>query len=1570
MCRGSAHESNNFVGPFKTQIKKNSTTHNVALLSAELFRPPLTSPNTDLTNMSDFAKVSILGKDSIHVGYDLQSHIVDELLTNVKSSTYVIITDKNIEAKGFLSVYYDAFKANLNPDQRLFKYVVEPGEQNKSRETKGKIEDFLLAQGCTRDTVILAVGGGVIGDMIGFVAATFMRGVRVVQIPTTLLSMVDSSIGGKTAVDTPLGKNFIGAFHQPEYIFVDLKFLETLPEREFINGMAEVIKTAAIWDAAEFKRLEEHSHRFLSVIRKRDSNGNTDLSSIHDHVFKLVLNSIKVKAEVVTLDEKEGGLRNLLNFGHSIGHAYEALLTPLALHGECVAIGCVKEAELSRYLGILSPVGVSRLVKIFNNYGLPTSTDDKIIKKYIGNDKVTPLDDLLVKMSIDKKNDGSKKKVVLLKSIGECYEAKASYVDDEDLRFVLTDETLVHPFENPSSFTEVITPPGSKSISNRALVLAALSSNTCKIKNLLHSDDVEHMLNAIGSLNGAEISWEDQGETLVIKGNGGNLVACGKELYLGNAGTASRFLTSVATLVKPNNGLTSVVLTGNKRMTERPIGPLVDALRSNGAEIDYLLNKGSLPLKIATKPLKGGYIELAATISSQYVSSLLMAAPFAEEEITLKLVGGKPISILYIDMTIALMEKFGIQVEKLPEYTYRIQRGSYVAPEEFVIESDASSSTYPLAFAAMTGTTVTIPNIGSSSLQGDARFAVDVLKPMGCKVVQTETSTTVTGPPKGQLKPLPLVDMEPMTDAFLTASVVAAVATDGKENKTSIVGIANQRVKECDRIAAMVHELNKFGVKAGELEDGIEIFGIDYTKLQKPQGAGVHSYDDHRVAMSFSLLAGLVDSKEGPVKIQERHCTGKTWPGWWDVLHSKLNGKLDGFENPAEAVVKSTYNNKSVIIVGMRAAGKTTLSRWVSSTLGYKIVDLDVEFEAHNGSLKKFVEVEGWDQFRVKEFEIFTRVLKDHPTGTIISTGGGIVENEQSRDLLKKFASENGIVLHVERDIDETIRFLHVDESRPNYTDEIESVWKRRAPLYEIVANHHFYSPLCHTADHFATLRRSFEHFIKRVVGLEVISFKKGSKSFNLQINFDDLKSGEELSLTGVNVLEIVVSSAVKPSELAIKIHDLKQYTSIPVFLNVQLPTEEECQALIDVGLKNGAEFIALNLEFSIEFLNKNNALQTTSKFIGVSYLAQWDEYALKIYHKAKIFGFEFIRLTSTASSNEDNLALYKFLSLFPKDSSLVIYNEGSVGLITKVNNQHLTSVAGTSVSELNDLSFKLGFQKAKKFYVLGNPVSHSKSPVLHTTGYQSLGLHHTFERFETESVSEIEKLINSPDFGGAAVTIPNKLKVMELIDELDESAKLIGAVNTINPLGNGIFQGLNTDYIGISNSLQNHGLPCYHGANEASGLVIGSGGTARAAIYALKSLGLNKIYLLNRTVEKLQELKEAFPAEYNIEIINEVSFEKINVIVSCIPADKPIDAKLLAQIKKILANSEKEDYKLLLDAAYKPKVTPIMVEAEEFGFEKVYGEEMLVNQGLEQFKIWLGYEPDYETVLNAVVNN
>ncbi len=646
----------------------------------------------------------------------------------------------------------------------------------------------------------------------------------------------------------------------------------------------------------------------MAAIQAAPELGEGRLSGVRQTLKGIVLGSIRVKAHVVSVDEREGGLRNLLNFGHSVGHAFEGILTPQILHGECVSIGMVLEAILARHLGVLDGGAVSRLTKCLKSYGLPISSRDTLVQTRSGH-KHGSVDQLVSVMGVDKKNDGKKKRVVLLSGIGRTYEREASVVADRDIRIVLSSAIFVSPF-TPRALQVSCTPPGSKSISNRALVLAALGKGTCRIRNLLHSDDTEVMLNALVRLRGAQFAWEEDGKVLIVTGNGGKLHASEDELYLGNAGTASRFLTTVATLAEATTTDWST-LTGNARMKKRPIGALIDALRTNRATIKCVEKESEkyFPLHIkASQGMEGGDINLKANTSSQYVSSILMCAPYAKNPVTLRLVGEKPISQPYIDMTAAMMASFGIVItkSKTEDHTYHIPQGTYTNPSDYTVESDASSATYPLAVAAITGTTCTVPNIGSKSMQGDAQFAMKVLKPMGCSVDQTESSTTVTGPPRGSLRPIEEIDMETMTDAFLTASVLAAVAqgTNGK-SMTRITGIKNQQQKECERITAMKDQLAKFGVTSrywlnGGQIDGIEICSINYTELQKPSG-GVECYDDHRLAMSFSVLAMV--APHGAL-IRERECVGKTWPGWWDTLRQPFGLEMEGIdlEQPKKAI--------------------------------------------------------------------------------------------------------------------------------------------------------------------------------------------------------------------------------------------------------------------------------------------------------------------------------------------------------------------------------------------------------------------------------------------------------------------------------------------------------------------------------------------------------------------------------------------------------------------------------------------------------------------------------------------
>ncbi|EPQ29867.1 uncharacterized protein PFL1_02540 [Pseudozyma flocculosa PF-1] len=1651
----------------------------------------------------------------IHLGFHLIPHIARTILSSIASSTYILITDRNLEARCQVTSTFarEIEKAAAELGVTGWRYlakVIPPGEASKSREGKNDIEDWMLENRVTRDAVVLAVGGGVIGDLVGFVAATFMRGLKFVQIPTTLLAMVDSAVGGKTAIDHPLGKNLIGSFHQPSFVFIDAAWLKTLPPREFSNGMAEVIKTAAIWDPIDFAKLESSAPAIRSAVlgpfardapidEGRTLDTRTEAQSL---LLDVIRGSVGVKAHIVTIDEKETGLRNLVNFGHTIGHAIEAVLTPEMLHGECVSIGMILEAEVARYTDGLSQVAVGRLSRCLKEYDLPVSLADARVPKLAKSADVT-VDRLLDIMKVDKKNAGDKKKIVLLSAIGDTVEDKASTVDDGTIRRVLSLGATVTPvLERPNAAKVTLSTPGSKSISNRALVLAALSGNTCRLRNMLHSDDTQVMMAGLHDLKAARFEFEDGGETIVVHGNGGSLQRPdnNKQIYLQNAGTAARFMATVVSLV-PNDGQQDpVVITGNKRMKERPIGALVDALTANGTQIECLEGKGCLPLAVkgTQQGFRGGRIQLSATISSQYVSSILLCAPYAAEEVVLELVGGQVISQLYIDMTIAMMASFGIKVERLldpasgrPTNTYRIPRGRYVSPDVYDIESDASSATYPLAIAAITGTECTVPNIGSASLQGDARFAKEVLEPMGCKVIQTETSTTVIGPKIGELRQIGLVDMEPMTDAFLTASVLLAVAnqapsggsTSTARPSTRITGIANQRVKECNRIRAMMDELAKFGVETKEHDDGLEVFGIDYRQLRS--GVRVHCYDDHRVAMAFSVLSSLARD----AILEEKRCVEKTWPNWWDDLERKLGIQARGADpecSPCLCISPSHFNAKSssshagagkdvrigtsvsrtpkkypadatIFCIGMRASGKTYLGGIGAAALDRPFIDADVVFAEKVGPLGAFVAEHGWPAFRQKELEILQELIRDHPTGHLVSLGGGVVETEACRALLTEYSQTRGPVVFVVRDVDEIIAFLESCD-RPAYGEPPRDVYARRLPWLHACSSVELTSCLdvrqdleeaaakaarkSYVPDRSASIasRHGLEaevaRFFRFISGAEtrqisdlvVDSRKPGHRTYFLSLTFPDLRPNlqliEQIS-AGADAVEFrvdlldpsgqqVTKAQVPPldyvrEQLAL----LRQTCSLPIVFTVRTEAQggkfpddraDDYFELVKLGLRHGCEYVDVEVGFSDEQLAAVAAAKGHSQII-----ASWHDWSGNLrwesgethdkYERARKYG-DVAKIIGKATSLEDNLALERFrakVTSAPGNTTpLLAINMGEAGQLSRILNPVLSPITHDlmpSKAAPGQLTFRqvqaalhlMGQLPARRFALFGTPIAHSLSPTLQGKGFEVLGLPYTYERFETAELSaEVERFLRSADFGGASVTIPHKVGIMKLLDEVSDDAKAIGAVNTIVPVrgANGelvALRGDNTDWIAIRN-LASRSLSAQQLASTSlKALVIGAGGSARAALFAMHQLGARSILLFNRTLANAQKLQSEVPEEWGVEVVETLDAlpSQPDVIVSNVPAEgttlDAVQSEGIVLPHTLLANAQGG---VVIDMSYKPHHTPLLELARQVNYARkagivngveanegkewkaIPGLTILLEQGCHQFQRWTGRNP------------
>jgi len=327
----------------------------------------------------------------IQIGPRLLAH-AELILPHLEQPRVAIVTNPTVAG-----LYLDALATALtNAGVTIVPITVPDGEGFKTWQTLNSVFDALLAHRCERKTTLVALGGGVVGDLTGFAAAVYLRGVPFIQIPTTLLAQVDSSVGGKTGINHPLGKNMIGAFYQPRLVLADVATLETLPPRELSAGLAEVIKYGLILDADFFDWLEANIGRLIA----RDP-----LALIH-----AVKRSCELKADVVAQDERESGIRALLNLGHTFGHAIEAGLSyGTWLHGEAVAAGTVQAAKLSQRLGFLDEADVQRIVALFQRAGLPTVAPDLGVGRYIE------------LMALDKKVEGGKLRLVLLRRIGEAY---------------------------------------------------------------------------------------------------------------------------------------------------------------------------------------------------------------------------------------------------------------------------------------------------------------------------------------------------------------------------------------------------------------------------------------------------------------------------------------------------------------------------------------------------------------------------------------------------------------------------------------------------------------------------------------------------------------------------------------------------------------------------------------------------------------------------------------------------------------------------------------------------------------------------------------------------------------------------------------------------------------------------------------------------------------------------------------------------------------------------------------------------------------------------------------------
>ena len=544
----------------------------------------------------------------------------------------------------------------------------------------------------------------------------------------------------------------------------------------------------------------------------------------------------------------------------------------------------------------------------------------------------------------------------------------------------------------------VLTLPGSKSQANRAIICAALADGITTITNATPCDDVAVMVENLQKM-GFDLEWEDRSAgVLRISGKmptRNTQPVTRNELFCGNAGTTLRFLTSLACIVP---GVWTI--TGDEHMCRRPVADLTNALRSLGAEIED--TNGCPPVRINGGPLRGGYVKLKATVSSQYLTSLLLVAPKLKEGLRIEL-DGSLASAGYVSLTGEVMNDFGVPVSGGGD-SFRVEPANYRArPKGYEIEGDWSAAGAWLVLNSLTGSSIDFTNLNLSSGQSDrqVRAAIDRLKT------------------KGDVS----LDATLIPDQVMNLAVMAAL----RNGRTTITGAGNLRYKETNRLKVLVSELKKAGVEIEERADGVVISGQRSAISGQQKPVTLDPSDDHRMAMCFAII-GLI---RGGILVRGPECVAKSYPRFFRDL---------------EQVISSP---KPISIVGMRGAGKSHFGRRLAARLKLEHADADHVFEKKFGPIRPFVEAKGWTAFRKNEEEIVSSLLRP---GIVLSCGGGAIESSKTRSAL----ASRSIGIWIEASETELVKRLN-NGKRPPLTglalkEEVQMFLKKRSPYYQEVS--------------------------------------------------------------------------------------------------------------------------------------------------------------------------------------------------------------------------------------------------------------------------------------------------------------------------------------------------------------------------------------------------------------------------------------------------------------------------------------------------------------------------------------
>lgn len=617
----------------------------------------------------------------ISIGYNILNNELDFLLSNEE---YFLCIDKKVFEyhREYFSTILDNAKDYL---------VIEAIEANKDISSINQIHDMLYKNQAQRSSYLIAIGGGIIGDITGFAASLYMRGLNFIQVPTTLLAQVDSSIGNKVAINAYETKNLIGTFYAPCKVIIDLNFLNTLTTRIFKEGLVELIKHGLIKDSSIISDLDKY----------KDIH---DLISDEQGIKNLIIKSLEVKKQVVQEDLFDNNIRHILNYGHTFAHAIETSKNNDLYHGECVAIGMLVSSNINDNKNIYN---------IIKN----------ILEKF---QCVKPMPEVDInKIYHDKKRDATNIKEVVLSEIGKCeileidinkliIDFKKSY--DEIKREVKTTQNTY--IFKPTNLKGKVSIPPSKSMLHRYLIASALSQTKTTLKNVSSLfDDIYVTMDALKALKVNAIYNKEKQEIIIEPDYS---IEQPKIINMKESGTSLRLLMPLLINIYP-----SITIIGENKLPYRPLDSYINLFSNQG----IMINKPGdsyLPITLSGK-LKADNFILDANISSQFISGLLFALPLCDGNSSITLTT-PPESLSYIKMSLETLKDFNILINHNDDYTYFAIAGNqvYFSNQVYEIEQDYSSRSFFEVLKSFNNHDIIIENQVSESLQGD-KFIIDVI---------------------------------------------------------------------------------------------------------------------------------------------------------------------------------------------------------------------------------------------------------------------------------------------------------------------------------------------------------------------------------------------------------------------------------------------------------------------------------------------------------------------------------------------------------------------------------------------------------------------------------------------------------------------------------------------------------------------------------------------------------------------------------------------------------------------------------------------------------------------------